>query len=93
MLENGPPIAGEGEVRARGLAALVPGMLLRAVSPRDSGWHLSLEFEELPQLESFLVRLSQSGSVDQIREAPHYRARSTNGRWIDVVYVRYATRR
>ncbi len=75
-------------MRARGLAALVPGMLLLAVAPHDSGWRLSLEFEELRQLREFLLRLSQSGLVAELREAPHYRARSTNGRWSDVVYVR-----
>ncbi|MEP7384682.1 MAG: hypothetical protein ABI910_23630 [Gemmatimonadota bacterium] len=87
--ENGPAVDGREEVRSRGQAALVPGMLLRAVAPRDSGWHLSLEFDEMPQLQQFLVRLSRSGPVADIREAPQYRARSTNGRWSDVVYVRF----
>ena len=80
-------------MRTRGLAALLPGMLLRGVTPRDSGWHLSLEFGELPQLDRFLVRLAQSGEVAEIHVAPLYRARSTEGRWIDVVYVRYRKER
>lgn len=90
-LENGPVVAGEGEMRKRGLAALLPGMLLRGVAPRDSGWQLSLEFEELSQLHEFMVRLSQSGPVAEIKVAPLYRARTTTGRWTDVVYVRYET--
>lgn len=88
-LENGTPVAGVGEVRARGLGALVPGMQLKAVAPRDSGWQLSLEFDDLPQLQSYMVRLSQEGPVAEIRVAPLYRAKTPAGRWIDVVYVRY----
>lgn len=92
-LAQGPAIDGQEEMRTRGLAALLPGMLLRGVTPRDSGWHLSLEFGELPQLDRFLVRLAQSGEVAEIHVAPLYRARSTEGRWIDVVYVRYRKER
>lgn len=88
-LENGVPVAGLGEVRARALGALVPGMLLKAVAPRDSGWQLSLEFDELSQLQSYMVRLSQGGPVAEIRVAPLYRAKTPAGRWVDVVYVRY----
>jgi hypothetical protein len=88
-LENGPVAAGQDDARKRVLAALVPGMLARAVAPRDSGWHVSLEFEELWQLTDFMNRLSQSGPVAELKVLPLYRARTTNGRWIDVVYVRY----
>jgi hypothetical protein len=88
-LENGEPVAGQPEARRRVSAALVPGMLLRAVAPRDSGWHLSLEFEELSQLAQFMERLSQSGPVAELKVLPLYRAKTTNGHWIDVVYVRY----
>jgi hypothetical protein len=88
-----PQVEGEEAMRARGQAALSPGILLRAAAPRDSGWHLSLEFEDLPQLEHLLVRLSQSGPVTEIRMAPLDRARTPNGRLVDVVYVRYERER
>jgi len=88
-LEHGEPVAGQDDARKRALAALVPGMLLRAAAPRDSGWHLSLEFAERHHLESFMVRLSQSGPVAELRILPLYRAKTTTGRWTDVVYVRY----
>jgi len=88
-LENGDPVAGESDARRRASAALLPGMLLRAVAPRDSGWHLSLEFEALPQLERFMERLSQAGPVAEIKILPLYRAKTTDGHWTDVVYVRY----
>lgn len=88
-LENGEPVAGQAEARKRVMAALVPGMLVRAVAPRDSGWHLSLEFEEMPQLVTFMERLTQSGPVAEVKVLPLYRAKTTNGHWIDVVYVRY----
>ncbi|MBC7898392.1 MAG: hypothetical protein H7066_23425 [Cytophagaceae bacterium] len=90
LLEHGPLVAGQGDARQRALAALPPGMLLKAVSPRDSGWHLSVEFPELPVLERFMVGLSQSGPVAEVRILPHYRAKTTQGQWVDVVYVRYA---
>lgn len=88
-LENGERVAGQGEAHKRATAALVPGMLVRAVAPRDSGWHLSLEFEELSQLAQYMERLSQSGPVAELKVLPLYRAKTTNGHWIDVVYVRY----
>lgn len=90
LQENGPPVAGQDAARKRVLVALVPGMLAKAVAPRDSGWHVSLEFEEPWQLEQFMVRLSQSGPVAELKVLPLYRAKTTNGHWIDVVYVRYA---
>lgn len=68
-------------------------MLLNAVAPRDSGWQLSLEFDDLAQRQAYMVRLSLSGPVAEIRVAPLYRAKTTTGRWIDVVYVRYGEER
>lgn len=88
-LENGEPVAGQPEARKRATDALVPGVWLRAVAPRDSGWHLSLEFEELPQLVQYMESLSHSGPVAELKILPLYRAKTTNGHWIDVVYVRY----
>ncbi|HEX4931769.1 MAG TPA: hypothetical protein VFV33_01240, partial [Gemmatimonadaceae bacterium] len=88
-LENGPPVAGQAEARQRVMAAVVPGMLVRAVAPRDSGWHLSLEYESNPQLVEFMERLSQSGPVAEIRHESLYRGRMPSGRWTTVVYVRY----
>lgn len=88
-LENGEPVAGQPEARKRATDALVPGVWLRAVAPRDSGWHLSLEFEERPQLVQYMESLSHSGPVAELKILPLYRAKTTNGHWIDVVYVRY----
>lgn len=88
-LENGEPVAGQPEARRRATESLVPGVWIRAVAPRDSGWHLSLEFEELPQLAHFMEKLSHSGPVAELKVLPLYRAKTTNGHWIDVVYVRY----
>ncbi len=89
LLENGPPDPAMELVRTRALAALVPGMLLRGVGPRDDGWHLSLEFAELYQLEQFMERLRGSGPVAELRVAPLYRTKTTQGRWTDVVFIRY----
>lgn len=88
-LENGEPVAGQPEARRRATESLVPGVWIRAVAPRDSGWHLSLEFEELPQLVRYMEKLSHSGPVAELKVLPLYRAKTTNGHWIDVVYVRY----
>jgi hypothetical protein len=89
LLENGPPVAGADEARTRVMAAVVPGMLVRGVTPRDSGWHLSIEFAERAQVDEFMDRLAQSGPVAELRVVPLYRARMTTGTWTDVVYVRY----
>lgn len=88
-LENGPPVAGLEEARKRVMAAVIPGMLVRAVAPRDSGWHVSVQYEDNPQLVEFLERLSQSGPVAQIRHESLYRGRTPEGKWTTVVYVQY----
>ena len=88
-LENGPANPQEAIVRTRALSALVPGMLLRGVSSRDAGWHLSLEFDELYQLEQFMQRVAGSGPVAELKVAPLYRTRTTTGCMTDVVFVRY----
>lgn len=88
-LEHGPAVPGIDVMRKRALAALVPGMQLRAVAPRDSGWHLSLEFEELSQLARFMTHLGQAAPVAELRVAPLYRAKNERGHWIDVVHVRF----
>ncbi len=88
-LENGPADPQEAIVRQRALSALVPGMLLRGVSSRDAGWHLSLEFDEPYQLTQFMDRLSGSGAVAEMKVAPLYRTRTTTGRTTDVVFIRY----
>lgn len=89
LLENGPPDPAQDLVRTRALTALVPGMLLLGVGPRDEGWHLSLEFEELYQLDQFMERLKGTGPVQELRVAPLYRTKTTQGRWTDVVFIRY----
>lgn len=89
LLENGPPDPTKDLVRRRALTSLIPGMLLRGVAARGDGWQLSLEFDELYQLGQFMERLSGSGPVAEINIAPLYRARTTTGRWTDVVYVRF----
>lgn len=89
LLENGPPDPERDLVRKRALAALVPGMLLRGVGPTQGGWHLSLEFDELNQLEQFMERVAGSGPVAELKVAPLYRARTTTGRTTDVVFIRY----
>ena len=88
-LENGPVDPQEAIVRTRALSALVPGMLLRGVSSRGAGWHLSVEFDELYQLEQFMERLQGSGPVAELKVAPLYRTRTTTGRMTDVVFIRY----
>ena len=88
-LENGPPVAGQDEARKRVMAAVVVGTLVRAVAPRDSGWHVSVEYEEHAQLVDFMERLSQSGPVARIRHESLYRGRLPTGRWTTVVYVQY----
>ncbi len=89
LLENGPPDPAMERVRTRALAALVPGMLLRGVGPRDVGWHLRLEFAELYQLEQFVERRKGSGPEQELRVAPLYRTKTTQGRWTAVVFIRY----
>ncbi len=88
-LENGPVNPEEVIVRTRAISALVPGMLLRGVSSRDAGWHLSLEFDEPYQLTQFMERLAGSGAVAEMKVAPLYRTRTTRGRMTDVVFLRY----
>lgn len=88
-LENGPPIPGLETVRRRAMAALPPGVTLRGVGQREQGWHVSVEFAELSQLEHFMVQLEQSGNVSEIHVAPLYRGKRPDGRWADVVYVRF----
>ena len=88
-LENGPPVAGLDEARKRVMAAVVPGTLARAVAPRDSGWHVSLQYDGNPQLVEFMERLSQSGPVAELRHESLYRGRTPDGKWTTVVYVRY----
>ncbi len=87
--ENGPPDPERDAVRKRALSALVPGMLLQGVGPNANGWHLSVEFDELHQLEAYMTRLNGSGPVAELRIAPLYRTRTTQGRWTDVVFIRY----
>jgi len=88
-LENGPDIPGQADIQQRARAAIVPGLLLRAVSLRDSSWRLSVEFEHLLQLEQFMTRLSETGRVAELGVIPLYRAKLTNGHWTDVIAVRY----
>ncbi len=82
-------MAGLKEARKRVMAAVIPGTLVRAVAPRDSGWHVSVQYDEQPQLVEFMVNLSQSGPVAQIRHESLYRGRTTDGKWTTVVYVQY----
>jgi hypothetical protein len=89
LLENGPPDPERDLVRKRALTALVPGMLLRGVGLTQGGWHLSLEFDELYQLEQFMERLAGSGPVAELKVAPLYRTQTTTGRITDVVFIRY----
>ena len=88
-MENGPAEPALATTRARAISALVPGMLLRGVSPRGNGWHLSLEFDEPYQVEQFMERLAGSGPVAELKVAPLYRTRLTTGRMTDVVFIRY----
>jgi hypothetical protein len=89
LLENGPPDPELETVRRRALLSLPDGVLLRGVGRNGNGFHLSVEFEEMYQLEQFMERVSGSGPVAEIRIAPLYRAKTTQGRWTDVVFVRY----
>ncbi len=90
LLENGPVVAGQAEAQTRVNAAEVPGLRVRGVSPRDSGWHVTLDFSEPEQFEQFMQRLARSGPVAELRSVPLYRGKLFNGRWTDVVYLRYA---
>jgi hypothetical protein len=89
LAENGPPDPEKDLVRQRAVSALVPGMLLLGVGPTQGGWHLSLEFDELYQLEQYMVRLQGSGPVAELRVAPLFRTKMTTGRTTDVVFIRY----
>lgn len=88
LLENGPPDPERESVRARALRALVDGMLLNGVGRSQGGFNLSLEFDEEWQLEQFMTRFQGTGPVAEIGPAPHYRARTSDGHWTDVVFVR-----
>lgn len=88
-LEYGDAVPGQDDARSRVTSAVVPGLIVRAVSPRDSGWHVSVEFEELPQLQRFMDRLSTAGPIAELKVLPLYRARNERRHWIDVVYVRF----
>lgn len=90
LLENGPPDPELDAVRRRALISLPDGVLLRGVGRQPDGFHLSVEFGELYQLQDFMQRLEGSGPVDALRVAPHSRSRTTQGRWTDVVFIRYA---
>jgi hypothetical protein len=91
LLENGPPDAERETVRQRALLSLVDGVLLRGVGRQPDGFHLSVEFEELWQLDQFMERLRGSGPVEALHIAPLSRSRTTRGRWADVVFVRYGS--
>lgn len=77
-------------VWARVASAVPPGMQLRGVGRRGEGWHLSLEFNDLSQLQALMVQLVETGPVAKVEIAPLYRAKTPTGRWTDVVYVQYA---
>jgi hypothetical protein len=89
LLENGPPATGEADVRKRVTAALAPGMLLIALTEHGTRWHASVEFDEPAQLMEFMERLPQSGAVAELGRVPRSQNKSSNGRWTDVVYLRY----
>ncbi|MFN8581624.1 MAG: hypothetical protein U0163_11695 [Gemmatimonadaceae bacterium] len=89
-LENGPPVPGLETARGRAIEALMPGMRLRGVLPQERGWHVSVEMVDTLQLKRYMTRLSESGSVTEVRIAPLYRSKTPDGRWYDVVFVRFA---
>ena len=87
--ENGPPDPEKQLVRKRAVSALVPGMQLLGVGPTQGGWHLSVEFDELYQLEQYMAQLLGSGPVAELKVAPLFRAKTATGRITDVVFIRY----
>lgn len=87
--EQGPPVVGQADARRRAVAALERGMLVLAVAPRDSGWHISLEYEAESQIPAYMVRLAQSGPTMAIRQDKLYRGRTSSGRMTGVVWVRF----
>lgn len=88
-LEQGPPVAGQADAKRRAIASLLPGMLVLAVAPRDSGWHISLEYEREDQILPYMDRLQQSGPVTAIQHDKLYRGRTPTGRLTTVVWVRF----
>lgn len=88
LLENGPPDPERDAVQKRALRSVVEGMLIKGVGRSQGGFNISLEFDELWQLEQFMTRFQGTGPVEEITVAPHYRARTTDGHWTDVVWVR-----
>ncbi|WP_461412601.1 hypothetical protein [Gemmatimonas sp.] len=88
LLENGPPDPERDAVQRRALRSVVEGMLIKGVGRSQGGFNISLEFDELWQLEQFMTRFQGTGPVEEIAVAPLYRARTTDGHWTDVVWVR-----
>lgn len=89
-LEQGEPAAGSADARRRVEAVLPKAIRLLAVAPRDSGWSLSIEYDDDAQLPGFLVDLQQSGPVVEIRRDKLVRGITPEGRKTGAVYVRWS---
>jgi hypothetical protein len=88
-LERGETTPASIETRRRVEAVLPKDIRLLAVAPRDSGWALSIEYDDEAQLPGFLVALQESGPVVEVRRDGLVRGITPERRKTGAVYVRW----
>lgn len=87
-LENPPPTASQVSAQARIRRTVAEGVQVAAVSPRDSGWHVSVNARDSVVVARFVSLLVESGDVLEARHESIYRGTSPEGTLATVVYVR-----
>lgn len=82
------------EVRAarRIRAALPPHVVLRAVSPRDDGWHVSIDVADPAMLVELLATLNHTPGIADARVERPYETLRLEGVWSELLWLRITSR-